>query len=333
MAFLNDGAQGGIFILHDNPEWIPPFAAAFERAGTPWHEWLLTHGAIDLGRQPPQGVFWSRISASSPSRGHGAAKEYGRAVIAWLESHGRRVINGGNVVEFEVSKVRQQLLLARAGFRTPRTIAAFSRGEVLQAARALPFPLMVKHNQGGKGIGVRRFASFAELQEHVLSNDWEESVDGITIVQEYVASAAAFITRLEFIGGRFHYAVRVDTSGGSFELCPADACALPDLAPAACEVPLPALAGAACEIAPPHAFTLRSDITASDPFVSRLEEFLRQHSIEVAGVEFLETAQGEKVIYDINTNTNYNSAVEEAAQDRATDAVVAFLQSQQNASN
>ena len=31
------------------------------------------------------------------------------------------------------------------------------------------------------------------------------------------------ITRAEFVGGRFLYAVEVDTSSG-FELCPADAC-------------------------------------------------------------------------------------------------------------
>ena len=53
----------------------------------------------------------------------------------------------------------------------------------------------------------------------------EPPVDGVALVQEYIAAPAPFITRAEFIGGRFLYAVRVDTSLG-FELCPADACAV-----------------------------------------------------------------------------------------------------------
>lgn len=346
---LND-SPSGIFILHENSEWLPPFTSAFDRAGHTYQEWSLTDGSINLDGEPPQGVFWSRVSASSPSRGHSHAKEYGRAIIAWLESYARRVVNGSDVLEFEVSKVRQQLLLQKAGFRTPHTIAAFSRADVLQAAQVIGFPLILKHNQGGKGIGVSCFTSFAELEAYALSNDWQEPIDGVNLVQEYVVSAESFITRLEFIGGKFHYAVRVDTSAGSFELCPADACdvpsgsetsdstakayatvdagidlAVPGLAPAACDdTPLQGLAGAACE-APSGVFALRTDITSDDPFVQRLEQFLNSHGIEVAGVEFIETREGEKVIYDINTNTNYNSAVEEEASQRAADRLVAFL--------
>jgi len=43
-------------------------------------------------------------------------------------------------------------------------------------------------------------------------------VDGVTLIQEYVRAPAPFITRVEFIGSEFLYAVQVDTSLG-FELC------------------------------------------------------------------------------------------------------------------
>ena len=36
--------------------------------------------------------------------------------------------------------------------------------------------------------------------------------------------------------------------------------------------------------------------------------------IEIAGIEFIETADGRQVVYDINTNTNYNPSVESAEQ-------------------
>ncbi|WP_225733479.1 ATP-grasp domain-containing protein [Pseudoclavibacter sp. CFCC 14310] len=312
-----------IFVIHENPEWIPPFAAAFARAGQPFREWLLTDGSIDLDREPPEGVFWSRLSASSHSRGHEHAKEYGRAVLAWLESYGRRVINGSSVLEFEVSKVRQYLALARAGFRVPQTVAVFDRGDLSARAAQLQTPFITKHNQGGKGLGVRRFDSHAEFASYIASEEYEEPVDGITLLQEYVRSAEPFITRAEFIGGRFHYAVRVDTSAGSFELCPADACEIPSQSTAE---ELPALAGAACDVpAAPGAFTVRPEITASHPLIEQLTRFLDDNGIEVAGVEFIETADGDLVVYDINTNTNYNSAVELTVHTPAADRLVEFL--------
>ena len=50
-------------------------------------------------------------------------------------------------------------------------------------------------------------------------------IDGLHLLQQYVqARRTPVITRAEFVGGKFMYAVEVDTSEG-FELCPADVCA------------------------------------------------------------------------------------------------------------
>ena len=67
------------------------------------------------------------------------------------------------------------------------------------------------------------FYSLEALEEYVNSERFEEPVDGITLVQQYIKSPEQFITRAEFVGGKYMYSVRVDTSEG-FELCPADAC-------------------------------------------------------------------------------------------------------------
>ena len=61
---LYNDLQKGIYILHENPEWIPPFALAFKRAGVEFGEIILTNGSIDIDKEPPQGVFWSRISVN-----------------------------------------------------------------------------------------------------------------------------------------------------------------------------------------------------------------------------------------------------------------------------
>lgn len=297
-----------VYIIHDNPEWIAPFTQALDRLGVRHVEWLLPGTWIDLAAEPPEGLFWSRLSASAHTRTDPHVKEYGRAVLDWLAAAGRPVINGRGVYELEVSKIRQHRALAARGFDVPDTSAVFGASALAEAARGFTPPFITKHNQGGKGLGVRRFDSHAELDE--AASDFarggsQEPIDGITLVQEYVQPAQPFITRAEFVGGRFHYAVRVDVSGGSFELCPAEACEIP---------------GAGGEdSASPSQFVRREEITASTPLIGRLEGLLSDLGIDIAGIEFIETADGRQVVYDINTNTNYNPDVEaaEAAAGRA----------------
>lgn len=312
-----------VYIIHENKEWIPPFAKAFGRAGVGFGEIYLTQGSIDIDSPPPEGVFWSRLSASSHTRAHSLSKDYGRAILAWLESHGRRVINGSSVLELEVSKVRQYLALNKAGFRTPKTRAVFGKEDLLECAKEMDTPFITKHNQGGKGLGVQRFENLEEFRAYIESSAFEPPIDGIMLLQEYIRTKEFFITRLEFIGGRFHYAVRVDTSDGAFELCPADACEI-ERAQA-----LPKLAGGACDVGGADKFSLRTDIDSRTPIVQELERFLQAHKIEVAGVEFIESLEGEIVVYDINTNTNYNAKVESTlraqGKQAAADRIVEFL--------
>ncbi|SJN41441.1 hypothetical protein FM119_12620 [Mycetocola reblochoni REB411] len=346
-----------VHILHENEEWLPPLRAGLDAAGVPYREWDLSTGSIDLDAEPEPGVYWSRLSASSHTRGHAHAKEYARAVLRWLESYGRRVVNGSEVLELEVSKVNQYTALRAAGFDVPRTVAVFGTEELSERARQLPLPFITKHNQGGKGLGVRRFDDYAEF-DAAFAGPSTDSVDegpadGITLLQELVSTAEPFITRAEFVGGRFVYAVRVDTSAGSFELCPADACAVPPagFAPAVCEVPgaapddsgagpagrgtaagdasaagaVAGASGSTATLAAPSLFRVREEVTAEHPLIVRLEAFLAERGIEVAGVEFFDTADGRLVPYDINTNTNYNPDVEAATGHRAASALGAFL--------
>src|SRR5581483_1526629 len=109
---------------------------------------------------------------------------------------------------------------------------AVGRHEIVPAAKRLaerlgPAPFITKHNRAGKGLGVRLFQSIAALEEYIASDAFEAPVDGITLIQQYIQATEPFITRVEFVGGRFLYAVRVDTSLG-FELCPADVCQVGD---------------------------------------------------------------------------------------------------------
>lgn len=287
--------SGKVYVIHENPQWLPPFEAAFAAEGVPLEEWLLTDGSIDLGAEPPEGVFWSRLSASAHTRDHGASKEYGRALLRWLESWGRTVVNGADVLELEVSKVAQHAALRHAGIDVPRTVAVFGTNDLAARAADFPTPFISKHNQGGKGLGVRRWDSHDDFAAWVSGPEFEPSPDGVTLLQELLVASAPFITRAEFVGGEFVYAVRVDTSAGSFELCPADACAVPG----------------ADGVEPEPLFRRRDDV---DPaLIDSYLAFLAAEGIGIAGIEFIETRDGRTVTYDVNTNTNYNPDVEQTA--------------------
>ncbi|MDQ3708578.1 MAG: alpha-L-glutamate ligase, partial [Actinomycetota bacterium] len=63
-------------VIHENREWLPPFAEAFDDEGIPWEEWFLDGGVLDLDAAPPEGVFYSRMSASNHTRSHVRAKDH-----------------------------------------------------------------------------------------------------------------------------------------------------------------------------------------------------------------------------------------------------------------
>src|SRR5712692_9921823 len=251
------------------------------------------------------------MSASSHTRDHRYAAELTASVLAWLAGHGRRIVNGPQALDLEISKTRQYAALEAAGIRTPKTVLVAGR-DLLVAAAHQHFahnPLILKPNRGGKGLGVRLFHTAAALAQYLDSADYEAPVDGLHLLQQYVRAPVPLITRAEFIGGQFLYAVEVDTSEG-FELCPADQCAIEDaFCPAGEE--------------PRTKFTIIDDI---DPGLrQRYESFLVANDIEVAGIEFIRDATGTVYTYDVNTNTNYNPEAEARAGRSAMIALARFL--------
>lgn len=288
-----------IYIIHENSDWTTHLTRRLDELALPYEEWFLDQGTVDLTTTPPEGVFYNRISASSHTRNHRFAPELTEAVLAWLERHGRRVLNGSRALRLEVSKVNQYMALNAHGIRTPKTIAAVGRKHIIEAAQQLgASSFITKHNRAGKGLGVQLFHSLEALQQYVESPAFEDSVDGITLIQEYIEAPEPVITRCEFIGGKFFYAVQVDTSEG-FELCPADVCQIGD---SFCPVG---------ETPERPKFEIIDQF--EDPILEKYEEFLRTNNIHIAGIEFIRDKNGEIYTYDVNTNTNYNSEAEARA--------------------
>jgi glutathione synthase/RimK-type ligase-like ATP-grasp enzyme len=292
-------AMTRIHVLHENSAWLPPLAQAFDQRLLPWTEWFLDTGTFDLAAPPPEGVFYNRMSASSHTRGHCFAAELTAGVLAWLVRWGRRVINGPGALDLEISKARQYAALEGHGIITPRTVLVAGREHVAAAAlrHFAGRPVILKPNRGGKGLGVLLFGSPEALAAHVASDAYQSPVDGLHLLQEYVSAPRPLITRAEFVGGRFLYAVQVDTSGG-FELCPADACAVGD-------------ASSPADQSEREKFTIIEGIQRA--LRTQLERFLAASGVEVAGIEFIADANGRTLVYDVNTNTNYNADAEARA--------------------
>jgi hypothetical protein len=304
-----------IHVIHENAAWLEPLARALDAEALPWRDWFFDRGAFDLSRPPPEGVFYNRMSASSHTRDHRYAAELTAAVLAWLAGHGRRIVNGPRALDLEISKTRQYAALEAAGIRTPKTVLVAGREHLVAAARRHfdGGPVILKPNRGGKGLGVRLFNSAEALAGYLDSADYEPPVDGLHLLQHYVRPPQPLITRAEFIGGRFLYAVEVDTSEG-FELCPADICAVED---------------AFCPAEPGGASVARAKFTIIDDIEAglkqRYEAFLASNGIEVAGIEFIRDANGAAYTYDVNTNTNYNPDAEQRAGRSAMAALARFL--------
>jgi len=305
-----------IYVLHENNEWTVHLQRRLNELNYPYELWHLDEGICDLSSEPPEGVFYNRISASSHTRDHRYAPEFTNAVLAWLERYGRRVVNGSRALELEVSKARQYMALNEAGIETPRTIVAVGREQIVDAAEQLGMnSFITKHNRAGKGQGVQLFHSIDALRSYVDGPDYDAPVDGVTLIQQYIKSPSPHIIRHEFIGGKFFYGVRVDTSEG-FELCPADACAVDDMF---CPTD-------GDEDGNKAKFEILEDYRPA--FVDQYEAFLQANNIEVAGIEAIADEAGNSYTYDINTNTNYNSDAEAAANKFAMLELAHYLHQQ-----
>lgn len=282
-------------ILYENDEWFLPLAEALRGHG-------VDVGGVDLNARPgpdlaspPSGIWWNKMSASAHQRGNRDAAGAAGRWVDWLEVEGARLINGSKALSLELSKIRQYEVLRESRILTPETIAIADDGGLRAQLTAIGFaPLMIKPNCGGKGAGVMRFSSGEEAAAYLSSIPaTERPGDGIWVAQAYVEVEEPFITRCEFVGGKLLYAIRVDAADG-FELCPADACDID-------------LGGGRVAAR----FRILSDF--DDPLIADYEAFLAANDIQIGGIEFLRDKAGRAWTYDINVNTNYNSAAEARA--------------------
>jgi hypothetical protein len=280
------------YIIHENDEWTLPLKEQLQKLSVPFEDWHMAKVNLNTSSTPPVGVFYNRMSASSHSRGHRFAPEYTAVILNWLSAHNRRIINNESALSLEISKSLQYKKLNEHNIKTPKSIFCSGTESILSAADHFTKPFITKHNRAGRGLGVKLFQNKAELEKYVRGSQFEESVDGITILQEF-------------------YAVQVDASD-SFELCPADACNIEE------------------QFCPTNPDGNKFMIVKNyqNPLIANYEKFLKANHIEVAGIEYMLDKQGNAYTYDVNTNTNYNSVAEKKAGQFGMLRIAEFLKAE-----
>ena len=240
-------------ILYEHPNWFEPLFAALDRRGLRFVKILLTdHGFDPADPVPPAPLVLSRVAMSGFLRDPEHGIFYASAVLDHWRRCGARIVNGPETLAIDSSKARQLSLITALGHAIPATRVVHRARDLVGASEAMTWPLLVKANIGGSGAGIARFSLRDELAQSVADRNVPTSVDQVLLLQDYVPARGGTILRVETLGGRFLYALEVESGGDSFDLCPADAClARPGRAAIAMRavVPLPEIIAAAEAIA------------------------------------------------------------------------------------
>jgi glutathione synthase/RimK-type ligase-like ATP-grasp enzyme len=214
-------------ILYEHPQWFEPLFAALDRRGIAFEKIRLAGHRFDpVHGDPPAPVVLSRVAMSSFLRESEHGIFYAQSLLAHWEALGATVLNGADVLAIDTSKARQLSLISRLGYGVPETRVVHRRADLPAAAAELGFPLLVKANIGGSGAGIVRYSSADELGQSIAEKTVPASIDNVLLVQDYVPPRGGSILRIETLGGRFLYAIAVESGGDNFDLCPADACAV-----------------------------------------------------------------------------------------------------------
>ena len=279
----SSSAQLGV--LYEHPQWFQPLFAALERRGVPYVPIQLSGHSFDpASRDVPAPVILSRVAQSSFLREPEHPIFYAEALLDHWQRCGARVLNGADVLARDSSKARQLSLITSLGYAVPETRVVHRARDLMDAAEGMSFPLLVKANIGGSGAGIVRYSSAEELRASIADKMIPQSVDQVLLVQDYVPPRGGSILRLETLGGRFLYAIEVESRADNFDLCPADAC-----------------------IAQPGRAAIRmTAVTPRAEIVEAAERIARAAGLDVGGVEVVtDDRDGTPRFYDINAMSNF----------------------------
>jgi biotin carboxylase len=237
------------------------------------------------------------MSPSAYLRGAGHAIFSTHAWLAHLERLGVPVVNGARAWRHETSKALQLELLESLGVRYPRARVINHPTQAPAAVDGLRFPVVVKANIGGSGAGIVRFDTRAALADAVEQGTINLGIDQTALVQEYVPARGGQIFRVETLAGKYLYAIKIHTTGETFNLCPASICRRADGVE---------LIRTACPTNAPKTGLKVEAFEPPDGVVTAVESIARGAGVDVGGIEYMiDDRDGQLLYYDINAMSNF----------------------------
>jgi glutathione synthase/RimK-type ligase-like ATP-grasp enzyme len=310
------GSAPDLIVLYEHPEWQKPLFGTLERRGVRFEALDLARAAFSSDERPRARLYFNQASPSAYLRGHTRAVPLALAYMRSLALLGARVLNGADVFALELSKSAQATLLRTLGVDSPRSITFNDVGALGAHAEEIRWPAVLKPDQGGSGARIAVVESMAQVEAIFRADPDVWLPDNLFLLQEYLPhDPDEGIVRLEFLGGRLLYAMRVKTHG-RFNLCPSPVCN-PEEGDGLCAIPPDAAA------APPVEFLPFPDVPADA--VATATRVARAAGLDVGGIEYLDTTDGRRVFYDINANSNLRPSVAAAFGFDPFERVVDFL--------
>ena len=235
-------------------------------------------------REVPAPLILSRVAQSSFLREPEHPIFYAAALLDHWQRCGATVLNGAATLAIDSSKARQLSLIASLALATPESRVVHRTRDLLAAAEGMAYPLLVKANVGGSGARIVLYSSTDELRASIADGTVPRSVDKVLLLQDYVPARRGTILRIETLGGRFLYALEIESGGETFDLCPADAC-----------------------IAQPGRAAIRmTAVMPSAEIVRAAEQIAHAAHLFVGGVEVIvDDRDGSPRFYDINAMSNF----------------------------
>ena len=285
-------------IYHEHPDWFRPLFAELDRRGIPYRRLdPRAHLFNPSETSCNYSLVFNRMSPSAYLRGGIQGMFFTLGYLAHLERIGVPVVNGLNAFSIETSKSRQLSLLEALELPYPESRVINHASKAVEAATGLRFPVVVKANIGGSGAGIVRFDNLEDLARAASEDRLDFGVDHTALVQEYVPARGGHINRVELLGGKFLYAIKVYTTGETFNLCPADICQRSDGVE---------LQRSACAIDAPKTGLKVEAFTPPDDVIDACEEIVHAAGINVGGIEYMvDDRDGKLVYYDINALSNF----------------------------
>ena len=287
-----------IAVYHEHQDWFRPLFAELDHRGTPYVRVDARRHHFDVAaREPEFALLFNRMSPSAYLRGSHHGIYHTLAYLSHLERLGTRVINGSQGFRVEISKALQLSLLESLGLKYPAARVINHPAEAPEAARGLRFPVVVKANLGGSGAGIVRYDSPAELAAAVASGTIDLGIDSTALVQEFVPARGEHIVRVEVLGRKYLYAIRVFSPVDVFNICPADACQTTGGA---------ALTSTACAVDAKARNIRVEGYTPPPEVIADVERIFAAAAIDVGGVEYMiDDRDGQLLYYDINALSNF----------------------------